>query len=139
MNKIKCIGKNGVSRIFKYRLEPHPERKPKEWIFFVHTLEEKEKDFFEFHLTEIDDNTAKVTMMAHHSQDEFIAMGIPERMIEEGYKVLKKQIISSTNSRNHQKLPNEYTLPYAVKVWKRLVSKGKAYFNEEEQVFYYKP
>ena len=139
MKKIECIGKDKITKTFEYELEERSFLSHREWIFRVYPLVRKSLEFFEFSLTEIDDKTAKVAMMNHHNQPEYIAQGIPERMIEEAYEVLGIQIISSTNSEKHQKLPNEYITIGAVKVWERLVSKGKAYFNEEERVYYHKP
>jgi len=122
MKKIECVGKDGMIRTFKYKVEEHPFRENREWIFRIYPISGYAADFFEFCVTEIDNNTVKVTMMHHNNQPEYIAKGIPERMIEEAHNVLKRRIISSTNSENHKILPNEYITISAVKVWKRLIS-----------------
>lgn len=139
MTKIECITKDGSIETFQYESEKQICLGRNDWIFRVHPIGGKVFDFFEFSVTQIDENIGKVTMMSHNSQPELIAKGIPERMIEEAYKILELEIISSTTSANHKILENEYITESAVKVWKRLVKRGNAYFDSENKVYRYKP
>jgi hypothetical protein len=139
MINIDCKGKDGTIVTFEYESEQKDFLDGTEWVFRIYPLDKRMPDFFEFCITRIDEKTGKVTMMHHHNQSEYRAKGIPERMIEEAHKVLKLQIISSTNSKTHKVLVNEYITESAKKVWERLVDRGKAFFDNQRKVYIYKP
>jgi hypothetical protein len=136
---IDCLTREGLIRTFQYEKEHRRLLDRDEWIFRVFPLDKNAADWFEFTVTQIDEKTGKVTMMNNNNQPALSAKGIPERMIEEANKVLGLEIISSTNSPEAKVLDNEYITQDAVKVWQRLVKRGKALYDAEHKVFWYTP
>ena len=132
-NEITCVGKDGQERIFKYHLKESEENGKKKWIFMVVPENLQFYDWFEFSVLDINDNNGKVVMMKHNNRPEYIAMGIPERLIEESHIQLKLTIKSSSNKSN----AGEYRTQPADKVWERLVEKGIAEYNEEADEYTY--
>jgi hypothetical protein len=133
---IECIGRNGKEEKFLYSVDYNESEET--WIYRVYSIESSTKEFFEFHVRRINETTGKVVMMIHHNVEAYIAKGIPERMIEEAHTVLNLEIMSSTNSEENKMFENEYITDEAKKVWKRLLDKGKAFWDENDRVFYFK-
>ena len=137
MEYIYCIGKNGTTERFKYRIEFNElENK---WIFRVYSLEIKTDEFFEFQLKKVNDRTVKVIMMSHQGDPAYVGKGIAERILEEAHRVLNFKIISSSTSSKHYIFDNEWMTEDAFNFWERMQEKGKAYFDNKNKVFCYKP
>jgi len=137
MNYIDCAGKSGIIERFKYKIEFNEIENV--WIFRVYSLETRTNEFFEFQLKNVDDRTAKVIMMSHHGDPAYVGKGIAERILEEGYRILNINIISSSISNSHKIFNNEWMTEDAFKFWERLQSKGMAYFDSKNKVFCYRP
>jgi hypothetical protein len=136
MKYIKCKGRDGIEEIFIYNMKYNSIEKT--WIFLVYSITCNTDEFFEFQVKEVNKTTVKVIMMHHHNDSAYIAKGISEKMIEEAQKVLGREVISSTNSKEHKKFKNEYITEGAIKVWKRLERIGKAIWDDGNKVFRYK-
>jgi hypothetical protein len=132
-NEIKCIGKDSVEKVFKYSLRQEDEDGYTVLYYNIKTEDLTIIDWFDFTVTIIDNETARVTNMSHHYKDEYIAKGIPDVMIEVVAVQLKCEITSSSNKKKI--LPIEWRSPSATKVWGRLASHDKAKYDEDRDVF----
>ncbi len=134
-NQINCTGRDGEERIFKYHLKESEENGQKKWIFMVVPENMQFNEWFELSVLDLNGNEGKVVMMNHHKRPEYIAMGIPERLIEEANIQLDLTIKSSSNKLG----VGEYRTPNAEKVWERLVERDLAEYNDETDEYTYIP
>lgn len=126
--------KDGTSNEFEYTYENLPVYGRNVWNFFVASKHIEVKNKFQISFTEIDKNTVKCTVM-EKNDEYYSAKGIPEKMIEEAFLELNKEVVSSSNSNNHKKINEEFRTDSATKVWIRLKELGKATYNEEEDFY----
>ena len=75
--------------------------------------------------------------MNHYNIVEYKAKGIPDKLIEEATKILNVTIKSSSNNPEFQVFPNEFRTDSATKVWKRLVAKNQAAYDERMDIYTY--
>lgn len=85
----------------------------------------------------MDDKNLKIVMMNNHHQEEYIAKGIPEKIIEELSTLSEKIIISSSNKNNYKSFAAEFRTSPATKVWERIVNNGLAEYNDEKDIHTY--
>lgn len=93
---------------------------------------DSEKEWFDFKLAPIDNDTLKVTDM-FIGKESHRMKGIPEALILEAGKIFGKRIISSSDK--HPILMNEWRRGAASKVWERLVQKGLAKYNSDKDYY----
>ena len=117
----ECLGKDGVIRKYKFYVEEQgnirvnistPDGKPK-W------------GCIDFQFDYFDKNTLRVSNM-YIDNICYREKGIPEAIIINLSKILKKTIVSSTHFGDN----GEHLHKPAKKVWERLVSKGLAYYDD---------
>ncbi len=133
METIECIGRDSMERTYEVTFY----KDGKELCFQVFTIPQLTSgEFFEMNLEIIDENTLKIILMDHHNISNYEAMGIPEALIAFISNKEAKTIMSSSN-RNVS--DNEYSLRQARKVWKRLVAKNLAIYDDKIDAFIYKP
>lgn len=133
--EIICIDKNGNENTFKYSLEESEENGKKKWVFRVVPHNLIVQDWFEFSVTEVDENTGKITSMNNRKMTEYIAKGIPEKLIEEANSVLNLTINSSSNTEEFKAFPNEWRSESATKVWERLLNRGEAEYDQQRDIY----
>ena len=134
--EIICKDKNEIENRFLYNLEDKCDFEQK-WIFRIIPAEIEVDNWFEFTITKTSNNKGKVTQMKHQNMPEYVAKGIPEKMIEESSAVLQLEIISSTNIESAKSFDTEWRTPQATKVWERLVALGKASHNSATDIYTY--
>ncbi|WP_131726565.1 hypothetical protein [Flavobacterium sp. Leaf82] len=135
-NDIICTDRNGVANNFKYHLKESKENENKKWVFMI--IPENNiniYDWFEFAVTEIDNENGKVTIMSHKNNPEYVAKGIPEKMIEESSIVLNKSIHSSSNIAEFKSFETEWRSDSATKVWRRLQDQNNADYSEASDTY----
>ena len=145
MEKIKCFDKDNTVKYFVYSVEKgeppeyedrEEEKEYQKWSFKVMMPNNtNDSQWFDFEVTEVDDNIGKVTVMNHNNYSNFKGKGIPDKMIEEASGLLEKTIISSSNNANFKLSETEFRSLDATKVWERLVTQGKARYNEDEDIY----
>ena len=133
--EILCIDKSGVENKFLYNLEQSDFEQ--RWIFRIIPAMAEVDKWFEFAVTKTSNGMGKVTQMTHQNMPEYIAKGIPEKMIEESSSVLNLQVISSTNIESAKSFGTEWRTREATKVWERLVALGKSVHNTETDIYTY--
>ena len=135
MSEIECIDRDGNVDVFIYRYEKDKLDNNYIWDFNIFPKGDSNIDSFSFSATEINLNTIKVTMMKHQEEVIYKAKGIPEKMIEELYKITNKTIISSTNNPKAKILAEEFRTPQASKVWERLLNNEKAVYDIKNDIY----
>ncbi|MHB8521894.1 MAG: hypothetical protein ACYDH9_14190 [Limisphaerales bacterium] len=104
------------ARTFTYRIKTKPE----------------DEEFFDFTVQEEQQARLRVTMMHNHSREEYTSKGVSEAMITTLAEASGKTVTSSSNKAG----PGEYRTVPADKIWKRLVQKGLAQYNSDEDRYY---
>lgn len=137
-NDIICIGKDGIRTVFRYEIQVSSKDGFAVFLFRIVPENLVFVDWFEFSVTKIDATTGKITSMAHNYVPEYMAKGIPEKMIEEASNILNLEIISSSNKAAHKILGAEWRSIDGGKPWKRLVNQGKATYDTECDIFFFK-
>lgn len=89
-------------------------------------------EFFDISVEQINDEEVRIIMMNNYNVSEYSGAGIPDYIIPEISKVLRMNVISSSN-----KDPNSdvYRTPDATKVWKRLKANGKATYDSKTDIY----
>ncbi len=134
-SEIICIDRNGSENRFKYSIEKTTEKGNNTWFFRIQPVDIIVDEDFEFEITQIGENIGKVTQMFHHFKEEYIAKGVPEKMIEEANRILNLNIISSTNKEESKLLSTEWRTTEAEKVWIRLYAQGKAKYDPNSEIY----
>jgi hypothetical protein len=131
------VGKDESTVVYNYTCEEDShfegnasDRKIK-WCFVI-TIE---NDVFQFDLVDESD-FMRVEMMNRNDCERYKARGITEEFIRLGYQLFNLPICSSArlrpqNGPNGIKLVAEQHSDDAAKVWKRLVNRGEAFFDEK--------
>lgn len=96
------------------------------------TSELPTNDWYEAAFIEHGMGKARVNVLENHSHPEHTGMGITEALLPLVQRILNRQVVSSANRRHEE---GEYRTSAAGKVWKRLVSKGKAVYDEVQDRF----
>jgi hypothetical protein len=133
--EIICIDKNGLQNQFKYSMDESEENGKVKWVFRVMPLDLNATDWFEFAITVINPTIGKVTVMDNRNMVEYRGKGITEKMIEEAANVLGLTIISSTNNPQKKSLSTEWRTPAADIIWGRLITQGRATYNEQDDIY----
>ena len=138
-NIIECIGRDNLETTFRYSLEESELNQYKKWIFRIVPENLEFQDWFEFSVLELSeiDRIGKVITMNANRRSEYLSKGIPDKMIEVSSQVLGLNIISSTNKEEYKFTENEFRTEEASKVWDRLVKKGCASYDLENDVYKY--
>lgn len=134
-NKIICIDRNGDQNSFKYSMEKSDEDEKVKWIFRIIPYDLIATDWFEFAITVINPTVGKITVMDNRNMKQYRGKGITEKMIEEAANVLGLTIISSTNNPQKKSLSTEWRTPAADIIWDRLITKGRATYNEQDDIY----
>ena len=134
---ITCTDKDGIENKFLYNLQKSDFEE--KWTFKIIPSEIEVDDWFEFSIQKTIDNKGKVIQMKHQNMQEYVAKGIPDKMIEESSKVLNLEIISSTNIESAKSFGTEWRTGEATKVWKRLMALGKAKHDSETDIYTFQP
>lgn len=100
--------------------------------FRTYLSNDADDDWFDFKVALLENNTLKVTDM-FISKESHRKKGIPEALILEVKRIYNKQVISSSNKK--PKILGEWRRDEASKAWERLVSQGKAKYDEEEDIY----
>ena len=135
--QFSCSGIDGIENNFFYNLE-NSEFDNTEWIFRIIAEDILNDNPFLFSVKEFDEGNAKVIMMNHHNNVDYIAKGIPEKIIEISAIKLNKSIHSSSNIAEYKIFDGEFRSLSADKVWERLVNKNLAIYNTQTDIFTYK-
>lgn len=136
MNEIICTGKDGIETSFVYSKEDTTDEVGNEkWDFRVYEINVAQTYWFEFGITRVNGTTGKVTTMDNMGKPQFIAMGIPDRMIEEASNVLELTIVSSSNNSEFKFFGNEWRSPKATNVWKRLAKINNATYDVRRDIY----
>lgn len=134
-NEIICTDRNGIQNQFKYSIEESEENGKVKWIFRVMPFDLIATDWFEFAITVINPTIGKVTVMDNRNMVQYRGKGITEKMIEEAANVLGLTIISSTNNPQKKSLLTEWRTPAADIIWGRLITQGRATYNEQDDIY----
>ena len=134
-NEIICTDRNGIQNQFKYSIEESEENGKVKWIFRVMPFDLIATDWFEFAITVINPTIGKVTVMDNRNMVQNKGKGITEKMIEEAVNVLGLTIISSTNNPQKKSLSTEWRTPAADIIWERLITQGRATYNEQDDIY----
>jgi len=134
-NEIICTDRNGIQNKFKYSIEESEENGKVKWIFRVMPFDLNAADWFDFAITVINTNIGKVTVMDNRNMIQYRGKGITEKMIEEAANVLGLTIISSSNNPQKKSLSPEWRSPAADVIWERLKVKGRATYNQEDDIY----
>ncbi len=89
---------------------------------------------FDLSVTALDDATVRQTMLAHHGNPAYAAMGIPDALIPVVAAVLGKKVVSSPTTVDDTGV---YRTQAATKVWDRLLGKGLASYDPDADVYEY--
>lgn len=136
MNEIVCVGKDGLETSFEYSMENATDEVGNEkWVFRVYEINVARTYWFEFSITRVDETTGKVTTMDNMRMPQFMARGIPDRMIEEASSVLELSIVSSSNHPDYKVFENEWRTPNATQVWERLANRNMAAYDVSHDIF----
>jgi hypothetical protein len=134
-NEIICKGRDRAEHKFLYSIEESEEQGLVKWIFRVMPEDLKAKDYYEFAVVIIGNNTGKIVMMDNRNMKEYRGKGITEKMIAEAKKALGVSIISSTNCSKYKALETEWRTDSATIIWERLRMNGKANYDEEKDIY----
>ena len=132
---IECIANDGTQNEFRYSLEESEEQGKAKWIFRIMPFDLKARDWYEFAVAIIDDNTGKVVVMDNRNMEEYRGKGITEKMIAESNRVLGVTIISSSKNQKFKTLSTEWRSDPASIIWERLKAKGEAGHDEQTDIY----
>ncbi len=133
--EIICIDRNGNQNPFKYSMDESEEGGKVKWVFRVMPHDLNAADWFEFAITVINPTVGKITVMDNRNMVQYRGKGITEKMIEEAANVLGLTIISSTNNPQKMSLSTEWRTPAADIIWGRLITQGRATYNEQDDIY----
>lgn len=130
MGVLSCIGKDGIERRFTVT---HTEDKLSEdWTFRARTIPPpKDGASFDLVLKELDDQTARVIMINHYGNTDYVAKGIPDELLSYAAQVMKRRIQSSPTYQSG----DVSRTPAATMVWKRLEGSGKATYDKNSDIY----
>lgn len=136
--QLECITPEDVNVTFYY----HYEKEGKETTFRVNDNENiVGSDFFELTVIDVDENTLRIDSIEKNTNPALSRKGIPDVLIPEIARVLKKSIISSTSKNLDKPKPigekPQYRTVSAEKYWKRLQNKGLAQYDSENDIYTY--
>ena len=123
MDRIKCVGADGVEREFLCRRLDEPFFS--KIRFFVKPVDQPVQDEFELVLEEESEDLLRVKMMNHHREESLSGKGIPEAILLYASVVLGRRIESSPKCSVNGQRRSEA----ASKAWERLCTLGKAKYN----------
>src|SRR5438105_3770106 len=133
MPPLLCTGRDGVERRFEYSVEK--DQFEETWHFRVQTVPpQPDGEAFDLSVTALDDFTVRQVMLAHHNNEAYAAMGIPDALIPLVAAELTKQVVSSPTAADDTGV---YRTEAATKVWERLVGKGVARYDPAADVYTY--
>ncbi len=132
---ISCIGNDNLEYTFCYSFIKSEEDGNIKWIFRVMPRDLNATDWYEFAITEINQYRGKVTMMDNRNMIVYRGKGITEKLIEVAADDLGIEVCSSSNK--VKTFSNEYRTTAADVIWNRLLSKGKATYDENLDLFTY--
>lgn len=137
MSNFDCIGKDGQTRTFTYRMSRSNSLDESELSFYVTRVDPPPttEDFFELTLREVAPSTFQVVQINHHSQTDYIGAGIPATLLPLVANMLDAQIRSSSNANGQ----SEYRTPQADKMWRRLVDAGQATYDAVPDIYWLTP
>ena len=133
--EIICIDRNGNQNPFKYSMDESEESGKVKWVFRVMPHDLNAADWFEFAITVINPTVGKITVMDNRNMVQYRGKGITEKLIEEAANVLGLTIISSTNNPLKKSLSTEWRTPAADIIWGRLITQGRATYNEQDDIY----
>jgi len=137
MCTIISIGRDQEARRFRYFIETEIMEGVNTWTFWVQPIDQELIESFEFRVNEVNAETAKVMMINRHDEAAYQAMGIPEALIEEASRILRRTIISSSNLSNAKIFKNERREHSATKIWLRLEADNRARYDEINDIYIY--
>ena len=130
MFDLPCVGKDGITRVFKYDYA-RDQFEPK-WHFRVYAdPPDPSGDWFDFTVEDKDPNTVRVDVMNANGVKAYQKMGIPEAIIVGAASVLGKRVVSSPS----QGPAGVWRTPEATKAWERLLKQGKANYDHSTDLF----
>lgn len=132
--KIKLVGIEGAIYEAEYEIHDFYDRGDDilKIEFRIFLKGDKYDEWFDFKLAPISNDTLKVTGM-FIGKESHRGKGIPDAMILEARRIFQKKIISSSNKK---KIIYEWRKQAADKVWKRLIQKGYAEYDEKSDIYY---
>ena len=135
---IECVANDGNLNPFRYSIEESEEQGKIKWVFKVIPFDMNTTDWYEFSVALIDDKIGKVVVMNNRNMPEYKGKGITEKMIAIANDVLGIKIISSTNNPEFKSLDPEWRTDAATIIWKRLIEKDAAEYDEEKDIYTFK-
>lgn len=130
MTKILCIDKNEQVRTFDYSVSELSLSS--EWEYRVTTIPPLVSgEFFQLRVKEISPQTVRVVMLKHNDEPSYIAMGIPDKLLQIVKQDLSKNVESSPTMSQEGDSRNEL----ATKVWDRLVAKNLASYDSSNDIY----
>lgn len=127
---LKCVGRDGVERMFEYDWTPSVCR-DNGWDFSVYSPEVN--DSFQLTVVPRDEHSVRITEMVNNGHKGFSAVGIPDALIPAVARVSGKNVTSSSNK--HKSADDEFRNTAADKVWERLVARNLAYYDADRDIY----
>jgi hypothetical protein len=125
-----CVGADGVAREFYYRVTHDmvagSDGMKSAWHYIVFDNEDPDQDaeeFFEAEFVEVDAERVLSRTMSHRFLAQYRRKGIPEAVIRDAARRLKRRVVSSSGRRALID-ETESRTEFATKVWLRLVDAG---------------
>lgn len=127
--KLRCLGRDGKSRDFYYRYSV-TDHACEEYHLNIFASENcDDGDFFGIVARRIDDSTIKIVSIEKNDDQLYGAKGIPDSALPK-LKSLSGLTVVSSSRANANDLSERRTCS-ATKYWDRLVSKGLAEYDSE--------
>ena len=131
------MGKDKLTRIFY--IEFSKDGTSVEFLIHKSDPPDIDKDdFFQFSLKQVNNHLYVVSDM-DSNRPHYSKVGIPdETIVYASKKILGCRICSSTNNPQKKHFENEFIIPAAEEVWKRLVQRDLAVYDSQDERYYTK-